>query len=132
MFGKIMNVDPCLIAGIIDNAPEAQMSEIIVNEQNFESEVLNSGIPVIVDFWAPWCGPCKMIAPVVEELAGEYAGRVKVGKLNTDENMGIAGRYQITSIPTIIFFKDKKAVQKIIGFKSKAEIKKIIDGLLSE
>ena len=84
----------------------------------------------MVDFWAPWCGPCKMIAPVVEELAGEYAGKLKVGKVNTDENMSITGQYQITSIPTIMFFKDKKPVQRIVGFKSKSELKKIIDSLL--
>jgi len=106
------------------------MSEIIINEQNFETEVLNSSIPVVVDFWAPWCGPCKMIAPVIEELAAEYAGRVKVGKVNTDENMSISSKYQITSIPTIMFFKDKKAAQRIVGFKSKVELKKIIDSLL--
>jgi thioredoxin 1 len=107
------------------------MSEIIINEQNFDSEVLNSPIPVLIDFWAPWCGPCKMIAPVIEELANEYAGKIKVGKLNTDENIGIASRYQISSIPTLMFFKDTKPVHKIVGFKSKTELKKFIDGFLS-
>lgn len=106
------------------------MSEIVVTEQNFEDEVLNASVPVLVDFWAPWCGPCKMIAPVVAELASEYADRLKVGKLNTDENLNVAGQYQITSIPTLLIFKDKKPVQRIVGFKSKNELKKIIDSVL--
>lgn len=106
------------------------MSEIVVTEQNFEGEVLNASVPVLVDFWAPWCGPCKMIAPVVAELASEYADRLKVGKLNTDENLNVAGQYQITSIPALLIFKDKKPVQRIVGFKSKNELKKIIDSVL--
>jgi thioredoxin len=106
------------------------MSEIVVTEQNFEGEVLNASVPVLVDFWAPWCGPCKMIAPVVAELASEYADRLKVGKLNTDENLNVAGQYQITSIPTLLIFKDKKPVQRIVGFKSKNELKRIIDSVL--
>ncbi|OGS18869.1 MAG: thioredoxin [Elusimicrobia bacterium RIFOXYA2_FULL_50_26] len=102
----------------------------VLNQQNFDAEVINSTLPVLVDFWAPWCGPCKMIAPLVEELAQEYQGKVKVGKLNTDENINIASKYQITSIPTLLLFKAGKPVQKIIGFKPKNELKKVIDSVL--
>lgn len=106
------------------------MEDIALSQQNFDSEVINSSIPVLVDFWAPWCGPCKMIAPVVEELAREYQGKVKIVKLNTDENLTIASKYQITSIPTLMIFKSGKPVQRIIGFKSRNELKKVIDSVL--
>jgi thioredoxin 1 len=112
------------------NRKGACMAELVLTEQNFDEEVVNSSLPVVVDFWAPWCGPCKMISPVIDELAKEYEKRVKVGKVNTDENLAVASRYQITSIPTIMMFKDKKIVQRVIGVKSKADLKKLIDGLL--
>jgi len=102
----------------------------VLSQQNFDAEVINSALPVLVDFWAPWCGPCKMIAPVIEELAQEYQGKVKVGKLNTDENINIASKYQITSIPTLLLFKAGKPVQKIVGFKPKNELKKVIDSII--
>ena len=107
------------------------MSEIEINEQNFQNEVLNSSMPVLVDFWAPWCGPCKMIAPIIGELAKEYDKKIKVGKLNTDQNLDIAGKYQITSIPTLLIFKSGKPVERIIGFRSKNDLKKVIDSALS-
>ncbi|AKL98051.1 thioredoxin [Endomicrobium proavitum] len=98
-----------------------------ISESNFAKEVLESDKPVLVDFWAPWCGPCKMLTPVIEELAGEYEGKVKVGKLNTDENIEIASKFQITSIPCLILFKGGTPVQKIVGFRPKNDIKKIIE-----
>lgn len=103
------------------------MSEINVNEENFSKEVLESDKLVLVDFWAPWCGPCKMLSPIIEELAKEYEGKAKICKLNTDENMNIASKYQITSIPCIILFKGGLPVQKIVGFRPKNDIKKVID-----
>ncbi|MCL2389082.1 MAG: thioredoxin [Elusimicrobia bacterium] len=103
------------------------MAELNFTEANFETEVIKSDIPVLVDFWAPWCGPCKMLSPIVDELAKEYAGKAKVGKLNTDENMALATKFQITSIPCLLIFKGGKAVHKIVGFRPKAEIKKALD-----
>lgn len=90
-----------------------------IGSDNFDSEVMNSDIPVLVDFWAPWCGPCKMIAPIVEELSGEYAGKLKVAKLNVDENGMIAQNFGIRSIPTLLLIKNGDVVEQIIGAVSK-------------
>lgn len=91
-------------------------------EANFEEEVLKSEIPVLVDFYADWCGPCKMMAPVVEELAESYNGKIKVGKCNIDDEMGIAQKYRVMSIPTFILFKDGEAVDVSVGAMSKKEL----------
>ena len=106
------------------------MAEVIINEGNFEQEVLKSDTPVLVDFWATWCGPCKMLLPVIEELAKEYEGKVKVCKVNTDENMALSSQFQITSIPCLIIFKDGKPVNKLVGFRPKEAIKQELDNVL--
>ena len=98
---------------------------------NWESEVLKSSDLVMVDFWAVWCGPCQMVAPLVEELATEYAGKLRVRKLNTDENPEIAGQYQIMSIPTILFFKNGQMVEKLVGARPKRQFKEVIDSLIA-
>ncbi len=95
------------------------MSEIKITKSNFENEVLNSPIPVVVDFWATWCGPCRMIAPVVEEIAEEYEGTIKVGKVNVDEEPELASQFKIVSIPTIVLVKDGKVTAKAIGYMTK-------------
>ena len=101
-----------------------------VTDANFDSEVLKSDTPVLVDFWAPWCGPCRMVAPVVEELADEYAGKVKFVKLNTDDNVRTASQYGIRSIPTLLVFKAGQPVGQIIGFRPKGDLKKRLDEAL--
>jgi thioredoxin 1 len=97
---------------------------------NWESEVLKAQGVVMIDFWAAWCGPCRMISPTVEELAKEYSGKVKVMKLNTDENSEIASRYKIMGIPTIMFFKDGSKVDQIVGVVPKQQLKAKLDSLL--
>jgi len=101
-----------------------------LNDKNFEEEVLKSDIPVIVDFWAEWCAPCRLVGPIVEELAGEYAGKVKVGKLNVDLNSQSSMSYGIRSIPTLLFFKDGKPVDQILGAVPKNAIEERLKALL--
>ena len=98
----------------------------------FAADVIEASrdTPVLVDFWAPWCGPCRMLAPVIEELAKEYAGKVKVCKLNTDEAQDTAGKYRISAIPTVLIFKKGELVQQLVGLQPKEEIKKHLDELL--
>ena len=96
--------------------------ELNLSSENFEKEVLNSEEPVLVDFYADWCGPCKMMAPVVESLAAELQGRAKVGKINVDENQDLAMEYNVMSIPTLIIFKDGKEIKRFVGVRDKSEI----------
>ncbi len=102
----------------------------IFNEENFQKEVLESAIPVMVDFYADWCGPCKMISPIVEQLAEEYTGALKVGKVNVDENMNLASQYRIMSIPAIMFFKNGEVADQIIGAVPKQQLIDKIEGLI--
>ncbi len=104
--------------------------EVTLSPDNFESEVINSDIPVLVDFWAEWCMPCKMIAPVLEELAEEYNGKLKIGKLNVDENADLAAQYNIVSIPTMLFFKGGEVVKQQVGAVPKEQLKQSIDELV--
>ncbi len=96
-----------------------------ITDSNFEAEVLQSSIPVLVDFWAPWCGPCRALSPTIEQLATEYAGKVKVVKLNTDENPESAVKFRINSIPNLIFFKGGKPVDQLIGAVDKSKIEAV-------
>jgi len=103
---------------------------IEVDDSTFDQIVLQAKTPVLVDLWAPWCAPCRMVAPVVEELASEYAGKVSFAKLNVDQNPRTASRYGIMSIPTLLIFKDGKPVSNIVGFRPKAELKRSLDAAL--
>ncbi|MBQ7699313.1 MAG: thioredoxin [Clostridia bacterium] len=103
------------------------MAEITLTKENFKEEVLQSSVPVLVDFWASWCGPCRMIAPTVEEIAKEYDGKIKVGKVNVDDEGDLAAEYDIMYIPTLIVFKDGKVTNVSNGLKRKDEILKMLE-----
>ncbi len=106
------------------------MGIVHLTDNQFEREVLQSRQPVVVDFWAPWCAPCQIVAPILEELSKEYDSQVKICKVNVDENQRMAAKYQIFSIPSLLFFKDGKIVSQIAGARPAADIKKVIDSLL--
>ena len=104
------------------------MAELNITSLNFENEVLNADKPVLLDFYADWCGPCKILAPVLHEIAEENAGTLKVGKINVDEQMELAMRFQVSSIPMLVVFKDGKIVAKSVGYRSKAEVAAMVEG----
>ncbi len=106
----------------------AGQNTLTFTDSGFDQEVLNSEVPVLVDFWAEWCGPCRMMSPTVEAFAVDNAGKVKVGKLNVDDNMGTASRYNIRGIPTLLLFKGGKVVEQRVGAVGKAELQKMIEG----
>ena len=107
------------------------MADVLeVTDDTFEAEVKNADLPVLVDFWAPWCGPCRMVAPTVEALAGKYAGKVKVVKVNVDDSPGVATEFKIRSIPTLAILKDGKVEEQLVGVQSEDELSKALDGVI--
>ena len=102
----------------------------VITDANFDAEVLKSDIPVLVDFWAAWCGPCRQLVPIIDELAKEFKGKVKVGKLDTEENNNTPAKFGITAIPTLIVFKNGQVVNKMVGVKSKKDLKAALDAQL--
>jgi thioredoxin 1 len=101
-------------------------------DDNFETEVLSSGQPALVDFWAEWCSPCKMLGPTIDELATEYQGKVKIGKMDTDKNREVPVKYGISSIPTVILFQDGQIKEKFVGVRSKQDYKNVLDSVAAE
>jgi thioredoxin 1 len=107
------------------------MADLTLTDQNFAEEVEKAGIPVLVDFWAPWCGPCKIVGPVIDGLAKDYEGKIKVGKLNVDDNPETASKYGVMSIPTVFVFKGGQPVKTLIGAQGKESYQKAIDEVLA-
>ncbi len=104
---------------------------VVVTDDSFEQEVLKSDTPVVVDFWAPWCGPCKMIAPILEEIANEYDGKIKVAKVDVDNHTRMASQYKVMSIPALFFFKDGKLVDQVVGALPKAQLTSRVQKVLA-
>ncbi len=108
----------------------ASSNVLTITETNFDSEILHSTVPVLVDFWAPWCGPCKMLSPVIDEIADAKVGQVKVAKVNVDDAQALAARYRINSIPALLFFKNGEPVEQLVGAVSKSVLTAKLDSLL--
>ena len=106
------------------------MAELTITGENFKQEVLDSDLPVLIDLWAAWCGPCKMLAPIISDIAKEYDGKVKVGKINVDEESDLAAQFRVMSIPMVVIVKDGRIVDKSIGYKPKEQITEMIDKIL--
>jgi thioredoxin 1 len=102
------------------------MAELKITRENFEKEVMKSNIPVLIDFWAPWCGPCRMMGPIIEQLADEYEGKAKVGKVNVDEESELSQAFGVMSIPTIVLVKDGKVVKQVVGARPKADVEAML------
>ena len=102
------------------------MAELKITRENFENEVMKSDIPVLIDFWAPWCGPCRMMGPIIEQMADEYEGKVNVGKVNVDEEGELSQAFGVMSIPTIVLVKDGKIVKQAVGARPKAEVEAML------
>jgi len=122
--GTKNRVDPTrqAVCGKCRSPLAVEVSPLIVTDQNFAAEVEKSLLPVLIDFWAAWCGPCRMVAPVIEQLAKELSGKVRVGKLDVDANQATAGRFRVQSIPSLLIFKDGKEVDRVVGAQSKEAI----------
>lgn len=107
------------------------MADIIeITTDNFEDEVIKSDMPVLVDFWAVWCGPCKMVSPLIDELAGDFSGKAKVGKINVDEQMALAEKFKVMTIPTVMVFKNGEVVEKAVGARSKSDYAQMLENNL--
>ncbi|KKQ26838.1 MAG: Thioredoxin [Candidatus Levybacteria bacterium GW2011_GWA1_37_16] len=114
-----------------NSASDLNMSDIVFTDASFKQEVLEDKGAVVVDFWAPWCGPCRTVGPIIDELAKEFAGKVIIGKINVDENSQIAGEYGVMSIPSVIFFKNGQPIRTMVGAQSKENYKQEIEALLA-
>jgi thioredoxin 1 len=131
LFGKKEEVVTTEAAATEEQATQIPGAEPIhVTDETFEEVVLNARVPVMVDFWAPWCGPCRMVAPIVEEMAEKYDGKAVIAKINTDENLQIAGKLGIMGIPTLIVFKDGEEVDRVVGFAQRRALEEKLDAVL--